>query len=344
MNSQSASAFNRSAIVAPLLALLYPFFLQGFNETIGTFLSKGLYANPVSWIFAVFFLASALAVPLVAFAFAVKFSKIAKPTDDDRRAKGIALLAVATPPIFTFIGVLFYMAGVSMFDKWLVTFFWLALIGSLVWPRKKAVIRCQNPVSPKPIAAHGISALFIIIFFLLLHISNHLFGLTGPAAQMAVMKTLRIFYRSTNIEPILVVFFLFQIASGIYLIQKNIDRPGDSFRTFQIASGVYLVFFLMSHMNAVFIFARTFMGIDSDWNFATGAPTGLLKDPWNIRLVPLYLFAVFFALMHSLSGMRFALLKQGFSKTILNRLVVIGSIFSAGIAILISLGMCGWHV
>ena len=35
-------------------------------------------------------------------------------------------------------------------------------------------------------------------------------------------------------------------------------------------------------MNSVFIFARTYLGIDTGWDFATGAPTGLLKDPWNI--------------------------------------------------------------
>src|SRR5262249_3895616 len=41
-------------------------------------------------------------------------------------------------------------------------------------------------------------------------------------------------------------------------------------------------------MDSVFIFARTYLGIDTGWDFATGAPTGLIKDPWNIRLVPHY--------------------------------------------------------
>ena len=41
-------------------------------------------------------------------------------------------------------------------------------------------------------------------------------------------------------------------------------------------------------MNSVFIFARTDLGIDTGWDFATGAPTGLVKDPRNIRLVPHY--------------------------------------------------------
>ena len=41
-------------------------------------------------------------------------------------------------------------------------------------------------------------------------------------------------------------------------------------------------------MDSVFLFARTYLGIDTGWGFATGAPTGIVKDPWNIRLLPHY--------------------------------------------------------
>jgi hypothetical protein len=48
-------------------------------------------------------------------------------------------------------------------------------------------------------------------------------------------------------------------------------------------------------MNSIFfIFARTYLGIDTGWDLATGAPTGLVKDPWNIRFVPHYWLGVFF--------------------------------------------------
>ena len=57
-------------------------------------------------------------------------------------------------------------------------------------------------------------------------------------------------------------------------------------------------------MNSVFIFARTYLGIDTGWDFATGAPTGLVKDRWNIRLVPHYRLGVFFVLAHLAAGMR----------------------------------------
>ena len=57
-------------------------------------------------------------------------------------------------------------------------------------------------------------------------------------------------------------------------------------------------------MNSVFIFARTYLGIDTGWDFATGAPTGLVRDHWNIRLGPHYWLAVFFVLAHLAAGMR----------------------------------------
>ena len=45
----------------------------------------------------------------------------------------------------------------------------------------------------------------------------------------------------------------------------------DRFRTFQIASGIFLAAYVLGHMNSVFVFARHYLGIDSDWAFATGA-------------------------------------------------------------------------
>jgi hypothetical protein len=78
----------------------------------------------------------------------------------------------------------------------------------------------------------------------------------------------------------------------------------DGFRTFQIASGIFLAAYVLGHMNSVFVFARLYFRIDSDWAFATGAPSGLVKDAWNIRLVPHYGLAAFFVLSHLAAGGR----------------------------------------
>jgi len=121
----------------------------------------------------------------------------------------------------------------------------------------------------------------------------------GPSTYDAVMKIFRHVYRTDRTEllqPLVVTLFLFQIGTGLYLVWRHTALPSDRFRTFQIASGVYLAFYVLGHMDSVFIFARTYLGIDTGWDFATGAPTGLIKDPWNIRLVPHYRLGVFFVL------------------------------------------------
>ena len=89
-------------------------------------------------------------------------------------------------------------------------------------------------------------------------------------------------YRAGLLEPLLVLAFLFQAVSGLYLAWRWSHARQDAFRTFQIASGVFLSVFILGHMNSVFVYARTYLGIPTDWAFATGAPTGLIHDPWNI--------------------------------------------------------------
>jgi hypothetical protein len=67
---------------------------------------------------------------------------------------------------------------------------------------------------------------------------------------------------------------LFQIGTGLFLAWRWSAAPQDFHRTFQVASGAYLSLFILGHMNSVFIYARSFLGIPTDWNFATGARPG----------------------------------------------------------------------
>ena len=53
--------------------------------------------------------------------------------------------------------------------------------------------------------------------------------------------------------------------------EAALRSPSDRSRTFQVASGVYLAFYVEGHMDSVFIFARTYLGID------TGAATAARK-------------------------------------------------------------------
>jgi hypothetical protein len=101
---------------------------------------------------------------------------------------------------------------------------------------------------------------------------------------------------------------------------------------------------ILGHMNSVFFYARVFLGIETDWGFATGAPAGLIKDPWNIRLVPHYALGVFFLLSHLSSGLRDVLMEHGLRRVIADRLMIGGSIAGGVVATLIILGMCGMRI
>ena len=158
------------------------------------------------------------------------------------------------------------------------------------------------------------------------------------------MKLLRHFYRSAVIEPLLLEGFLALAVSGLRMAWRFSATPMDGFRTFQVASGVFLAVYLLSHVTAVLLLARTVLGIDPNWDFATGAPNGLIRDAWSIRLVPYYLLAVFFALSHPLAGARVVFLAHGAPKRVADGIMVWGSALSASIAVVIMLGMCGLRV
>jgi hypothetical protein len=55
------------------------------------------------------------------------------------------------------------------------------------------------------------------------------------------------------------------------------------------------------------VFARHYLGIDSDWAFATGAPSGLVKDARDTRLM-------IFVLSHLAAGARVLTLSHGVAR------------------------------
>src|SRR5262249_49339296 len=125
-------------------------------------------------------------------------------------------------------------------------------------------------IAPRPVpaplrVAHGVSALALLMIFLTLPIVNHLMFPPGEGTYHALMKVFRHVYRNDIVQPLVVALFLFQVGTGLFFVWRLTAAPSDRFRTFQIASGVYLAFYVLGHMDSVFIFARTYLGIDSGW-------------------------------------------------------------------------------
>jgi succinate dehydrogenase hydrophobic anchor subunit len=230
-------------------------------------------------------------------------------------------------------------------DTWLWVGCWGIVLVVLLWPDNGAPARLAARPVPAPLrVAHGVSALALVMIFLALHITNPLMFPAGPGTYEAVMKAFRHVHRTEILQPLLVALFLFQIGTGLFFVWRETAAPSDRFRTFQIASGVYLAFYVLGHMDSVFIFARTYLGIDTGWGFATGAPTGLVRDPWNIRLVPHYWLGLFFVLGHLAAGARSIIMGHGIHKAFADRFMIGGTVIAGIVATVITLGMCGMRV
>jgi hypothetical protein len=320
--------------IAPVVgAVSYPFLLVIFHQIVGR---SGNPLSTLQVIAASVVLASTAAIPAVAIWTVYRCNL---PT----ALRRLCYFTVVAPTLYVFLGVLLTLAGANISDLVVWVGVWLLLAGIAV-----IAGRSEESVVPGKIptwlrVAHGISAA-ILCAYILFHLANHLVGLRGPAAHAQVMAAGRSIYRASIIEPLLVMMLLFQVATGLQLAWRWSASRQDFFRTFQIASGVYLAIFILCHMNSVFVYARLVRGIQTDWTFATGSAPGLLRDPWNIRLVPHYAIGVFFVLSHLASGARIVALSHGLVRLGANRLWLFGATLSAAIAIAILSGMCGVRV
>ena len=67
----------------------------------------------------------------------------------------------------------------------------------------------------------------------------------------------------------------------------------------------------------------------------------MVKDAWNIRLVPRYGLGVFFVLSHLASGARVIMLSHGVARRYADRFLVGGATTAGFVALAIMFAMCG---
>jgi hypothetical protein len=320
-------------LVPAVGVISYPWVLQAFHVAV--------VAERLA--LAAILLTLAFAVPLISYLFAVRSAGLGGQTVHQVRMRRLAYICVVAPTLFVFLGVLHGLAHIPVSDNavWVIgwTAFaiwaWLGSAGEFHHQSATALSRWR--------VVHGISGA-IILAYVIFHIGNHLFGLEGPAAHTAVMKAGRLVYRNPFIEPVLAAVLILQVFTGFRLAWRWSAMPADWHRVFQIASGFYLSAFILGHMNSVFIYARSVRGIDTGWNFATGAPTGLIYDAWNIRLLPHYALGVFLVLAHLASGLRVVLLAHGYHRRWVGPAWNVGVAASFAISVAIIAGMCGLRI
>lgn len=318
-------------LVPLAVVICYPFLLDVFHAAVGP-MGSDLSTWEITG--ATMILIAAFAVPFVCLLVANR-SSACKPS-----MRRLAYLGVAAPTLYVFLGVVNYMAKSAYPDQLIWCVLWVAFAAWAWFGRSRPVTTAKPDVAPGRIA-HGIVAAIIMVY-VVFHLANHLFLLVGLDAHTAVMHLGETVYRAKSVEILLVFLMLFMCCSGGFLAWRwsAADSRQDFFRTFQVASGVFLLTYIVGHLDSVFVYARLFLGITTDWKFAVGAPTGMIHDAWNIRLLPHYALGVFFALAHPATGFRGILLKHGVRQNRVNVVWVTCIAGSAGVAAAIIIGMC----
>nr|WP_295929490.1 hypothetical protein [uncultured Dyadobacter sp.] len=140
---------------------------------------------------------------------------------------------------------------------------------------------------------HRISGILIAVF-LLLHLTNHLFALGGPAMHITVMKYARLVYRFPPVEALLLASVAFQIASGLRLVAGKGFRNQPLYIRAQTWSGIYLALFLINHVAAVMM-ARYNWHVETDFYFASGVA---VHYPEKLFFIPYYTLSVLCVFLH----------------------------------------------
>jgi succinate dehydrogenase/fumarate reductase cytochrome b subunit len=231
------------------------------------------------------------------------------------RARNATLLAVAAPPLYSWLGGLFDFQRTLPLNSLGVWY--------LLWIGLAIMVAAEQPRAPRPLPArpsrlafaHGCSAAIITLFGVA-HLTNHLAGLGGGALHTTVMAALRPIYRAAPFEAVLLAAIAFQIVSGLRLLRPHAERGHSWWATAQTSSGVYMALFFCSHLTAA-LRARWLRGIDTNWHWLTA--DSMLSDPWSARLAPYYFLAVIAFGVHAGLGLRYVLRGRGWSPAAADR-------------------------
>jgi hypothetical protein len=331
LSGPSAPSLRRLLLVIPVLcALAYPSLLS--------LLSSGLVfvhgsASPdgvIVWVGVTASLILALAVMLVSFEFGLALGSPRAGNPANRRARGIAHLAFATPSLYVgfgnVAGALHASSAVPI--AWLV--FWV-LAGAMVLPGSKSspMAVATTPVGHRRLAlAHGISACAILLLFIGPHIVNHVTGFWNGPVHIEVMNAARRVYRDDVVQPMLLALIAFQLLSGTALVRRRMRMPSDLLGTAQTMSGVYVGIYFLAHMTAVFV-ARD-AGTDTNWSWLTRPNNSMLVSLSNLRLIAHYWVGPIAIFTHVACGLRMVMLQRDISPANADRVAL--ALIAAGVA------------
>ncbi len=242
-----------------------------------------------------------------------------------------ALLAAVTPALFT------AMRRISSNQ-------------SMVWYLVTAftALAAFVPASDSPSPAsttkfrhiHASSAI-VLGTFALAHVFNHSLAIISLGTHTAVLHLLRLVYRQDVAQTILIAAVGVQVCTGLTMVWKYYLRPATPLRNLQLVSGVYLAVFLVTHLITVFTTRQS--GIDTDFVWASHAPTGLLAGLSFVPLLPRYSLAVLAIFVHLACQARWNLsrvMSESAARKASYSVMAIGG----AATVVITLAACGVHL
>lgn len=326
--------------------MVYPGLLSLFYWTGRQATSTEGLISILAWTGVILFLLAIFAVPVTGLVIALKYGRRNPFTTDDLRLRNIAHFAVAVPPLYSATGAYFILFGISGYDPYVwVTVWFLVLMIMMIKTTDGTSVDMRKRVPPRWLRiSHGAIAAVVIIGFIALHLLHNVTGLMGADFYDRLQEVLRDWYRAPLVEPVIIVAFLFMMVSGIALLSFRTASFGDPWGTLLTTSGAYIGAFLLAHMTAALLVARWKFGVETNWDWAAGAPKGLFADPWSVRLIPYYVIAPMAVIVHAACGLRVVLTDRGSGIRRYERLARVIMATAVLIALLIIAALLGLRV
>jgi len=334
-------------LVPVLATAVYPFLLNSYSAIAHAGSDSAVFLQQLAlYSTASALMLAAFAVPCLALASLIGLEKNEGPAM--RLLRRLLHVAATTPPLYVLAMQLAAAVGVRAYANALWWSAWI-LVAVLTWRYLRTThsaghLRTDSIIDrwiPALRVVHGIAALTLLLVFLAAHLVNHLAALWSVEAHQSLMKLLRVWYRATWVEPVVLGLCGAMIATGFVLVGFHTRTTGDGYRTVQTAMGAYLVAFMLAHTNAVF-WGRS-VHIDTDWLFASGGPSGLLLST-SYFLIPYYPLAVIAVFTHIGLGIRIVLLGHRIQPAIAARAAYAVSTLGAVVTIVIAMALFGMHI
>ena len=194
-------------LLPPGAALFYPQALRALYES-GKLLHRASGpAGAVAWLAIAVSVGLVYSVPAGGITVAYLLGRQETTSSSELLARRLAHLAVASPPLYVLIGVVFNLLRFQNGDSVFWPIFWLTALAAAGWAMRSQGTDTPASATPAPIplrVAHGSSALLIVLIFLAWHLLNHASAAFSPEFNQAMMTTLRKWYRSELVQPVLV--------------------------------------------------------------------------------------------------------------------------------------------